>query len=66
MILEVYENIFINLEYHEDHFYIPRQTKNYIIFYILFYIENIIFAMILYFGYKNDLRIILFIRIIRI
>jgi hypothetical protein len=60
MIFGLYENIFINLEYHEDHFYIPRQTKNYIIFYFLFYIENIIFAIILYFGFNNNLRIIFF------
>jgi hypothetical protein len=42
MIVGVYENIFINIEYHSIFFYIPRQTKNYIIFYFLFYIENII------------------------
>jgi hypothetical protein len=60
MIVGVYENIFINLEYHSNTFYIPRQTKNYIIFYLLFYIENIIFAIILYFGFNNNLRIIFF------
>jgi hypothetical protein len=60
MIIGVYDNILIDIEYHSNTFYIPRQTKNYIIFYLLFYIENIIFAIILYFGYKNDLRIILF------
>ncbi len=60
MIVGAYENIFINLEYHSNTFYIPRQTKNYIIFYFLFYIENIIFAIILYFGFYNNLRIILF------
>jgi hypothetical protein len=60
MIFGLYENIFINLEYHSNTFYIPRQTKNYIVFYFLFYIENIIFAIILYFGFNNNLRIIFF------
>ena len=59
-ILGVYENLFINIEYHQDHFYIPRQTKNYLIFYFLFYIQNITFAIILYFLFNNDLRILLF------
>jgi hypothetical protein len=60
MIFGVYENIFINIEYHSTSFYIPRQTKEYIIFYFLLYIENIIFAMILYFKFNNDFRIIYF------
>jgi hypothetical protein len=60
MIFGVYDNMLINIEYHSNTFYIPRQTKNYIIFYHLFYIENISFAIILYFGFKNNLRIILF------
>jgi hypothetical protein len=60
MIVGVYENIFINLEYHSNTFYIPRQTKEYIIFYLLFYIENIIFAIILYFGFNNNCGVIFF------
>jgi 4-hydroxybenzoate polyprenyltransferase len=60
MIFGVYENIFINIEYDSDNFYIPRQTKNYIFFYVFFYIENIIFAIILYFAFNNNLRIIFF------
>jgi hypothetical protein len=60
MIVGVYENMLINIEYHSRSFYIPRQTKNYIIFYFLFYIENIIFAIILYFKFNNNLRIIFF------
>ncbi len=60
MIFGVYGNIFINIEYHLDHFYIPRQTKNYIIFYVLFNIENIIFAIILYFGFNNNCGVIFF------
>jgi hypothetical protein len=60
MIFGVYENMLINIEYNSNIFYIPRQTKNYIIFCLLFYIENIIFAIILYFGFNNNLRIILF------
>ncbi len=60
MIVGVYDNMFINIVYHSTSFYIPRQTKNYIIFYFLFYIENIIFAIILYFGFNSNLRIIFF------
>jgi hypothetical protein len=60
MIFGVYDNVLIIIEYHSTSFYIPRQTKNYIIFYFLFYIENIIFAICLYFGLNNNLRIILF------
>jgi hypothetical protein len=60
MIFGVYENIFINIEYDSDNFYIPRQTKNYIFFYVFFYIENIIFVIILYFGFNDNLRIIFF------
>jgi hypothetical protein len=60
IIFGVYGNIFINIEYHLDHFYIPRQTKNYIIFYVLFNIENIIFAIILYFGFNNNCGVIFF------
>jgi hypothetical protein len=60
MIFGVYDNMFIYMEYHSDIFYIPRQTKNYIIFYLLFYIENLLFAIILYFGFNNNLRIIFF------
>jgi hypothetical protein len=60
MIFGVYDNMLINIEYHSNTFYIPRQTKEYIIFYFLFYIENIIFAICLYFGFNNNLRIILF------
>jgi hypothetical protein len=60
IILGVYDNMFINIEYQADPSYIPRQKKNYIIFYLLFYIENIIFAIILYFGLNNNLRIIFF------
>ncbi len=60
MIFGVYDNVLINIEYHSNTFYIPRQTKNYLAFYFLFYIENIIFAMILYFGFNNNLRIIFF------
>jgi hypothetical protein len=56
----VYEDMLVNIEYHTDHFYIPRQTKEYIIFYFLLNIENIIFAIILYFGFINNLRIIFF------
>jgi len=59
-IMGLYDNIFINIENHSDHFYIPRQTNNYIIFYFLFYIENIIFAFILYYEFNIILRIILF------
>ncbi len=60
MIFGVYENILIDIEYHSNTFYIPRQTRYYYIFYFLFYIENIIFAIILYFGFNNNLRIIFF------
>jgi hypothetical protein len=60
MIFGVYDNVLINIEYHSNTFYIPRQTKNYIIFYFLFYIENIICAIILYFRFNSNLRIILF------
>ncbi len=60
MLFGVYENMLISIEYHSTSFYIPRQTKNYIIFYLLFYIENIIFAIILYFGFYNNFRIIFF------
>jgi hypothetical protein len=60
MIFGLYDNMLIHIEYHSGHFYIPRQTKNYIIFYLLFYIENIIFAIILYFGFINNSRIIFF------
>jgi hypothetical protein len=60
LILGVYKNIFINIECHSGYFYHPRHTKNYIIFYFLFYIQNIIFAIILYFRFNNNLRIILF------
>jgi hypothetical protein len=41
MIVGVYDNMLINIEYHSNTFYIPRHTKNYIVFYLLFYIENI-------------------------
>jgi hypothetical protein len=60
MIFGVYENIFINIEYHSNTFYIPRQTMYYLIFYILFYIQNLIFAFVLYFGFNNNSRIKLF------
>jgi hypothetical protein len=60
LIFGVYENMFINIDYHSTSFYIPRQTKNYIIFYLLFYIENIIFAISLYFVFNDNLRIIFF------
>jgi hypothetical protein len=60
MIFGVYDNMFISIEYHLNQFYIPRQTKNYIIFYLLFYFENIFFAICLYFGFNNNLRIIFF------
>jgi hypothetical protein len=60
IILGVYDNMFIKIEYQADPFYIPRQTRYYIIFYVLFYIENIIFAIILYFELNNNLRIIFF------
>jgi hypothetical protein len=60
MIFGVYDNVLINIEYNSNTFYIPRQTRYYYIFYFLFYIENIIFAIILYFGFNNNLRIILF------
>ncbi len=60
MLFGVYDNMLINIEYHSNTFYIPRQTKEYIIFYFLFYVENIIFAIILYFGFNKNLRIILF------
>ncbi len=60
MIFGVHDNMLFNIKYHSNTFYIPRQTKNYIIFYLLFNIENISFAIILYFGFNNNLRIILF------
>jgi hypothetical protein len=60
MIFGVYDNVLINIEYHSNTFYIPRQTKHYIIFYLLFYIQNIIFSLILYFGFNNNLEIIIF------
>ncbi len=60
MIFGLYDNIHINSEYNSDIFYIPRQTKNYVIFYLLFNIKNIIFAIILYFGFNNNLRTIFF------
>jgi hypothetical protein len=60
MIFGVYENMLINIEYNSNTFYIPRQTKNYIIFYLLFYFENILFSLILYFGFNNNLSIIFF------
>ncbi len=60
MIFGVYENIFINIDYHSPNFYLPRQTKNYIIFYFLFYIENIIFSIILYYEFTNNLWILFF------
>jgi hypothetical protein len=60
IIFGVYENMFINIEYNSNTFYIPRQTRYYIIFYLLFHIHNIIFSIILYFGFNNNLRIILF------
>jgi hypothetical protein len=60
MIFGVYENIFINIEHHSDIFYIPRHTNNYIIYYTLFYIQNIIFSIILYFGFNNNIITIVF------
>jgi hypothetical protein len=60
MIFGVYENIFINIEYHSDIFYIPRHTKNYIMYYFLSYTHNIIFSIALYFESSNNLRILLF------
>jgi hypothetical protein len=60
MIFGVYENMFINIEYHSIIFYIPRQTKYYYIFYLMFYIENIIFAFILYFGFNYNCSVIFF------
>jgi hypothetical protein len=60
MIFGVCGNIFINIEYHLDYFYTPRHLKEYTLFYLLFYIENISFAIILYFELNKSLRIILF------
>jgi hypothetical protein len=60
MIFGVYENIFINIEHHSDIFYIPRHTKNYIMYYFLSYTHNIIFSIALYFESSNNLRILLF------
>ncbi len=60
MIFGLYENMLISIEYHSTFFYIARQTKNYIIFYLLFYFENILFSLISYFGFNNNLRIIFF------
>jgi hypothetical protein len=60
MIFGVYDNMLIDIEYHSNTFYIRRQTKNYIIFYFLFYIENIIFSIILYFEFTNNLWILFF------
>jgi hypothetical protein len=55
-----YDNVLINIEYHSNTCNIQIYSKYYIIFYFLFYIENIIFAIILYIGTNNNLRIILF------
>jgi hypothetical protein len=60
MTFGVYENIFINIEYHSDFFYIPRHTKNYLMYYFLFYANNIEFSIALYFESSNNLRILLF------
>ncbi len=61
MIIGVYDNILIDIEYHSNAFFIPRQTKNYLIFYLLFYIENVLLATYIYYGFNNnDLSFIFF------